>query len=152
MASDDLNQLDDWLAPLLARLEAHERRRLARLVATDLRRSQRERIKAQQNPDGTAFAPRRSRDRQGVIRRDAMFSKIRTAKYLRTRSSPAAATVGFFGRVASIAKTHQYGLRDRVSENGPRVKYAERELLGFSAVDRERVRDIVIDHLDTGQA
>lgn len=149
MASDDLSQLDDWLAPMLARLEAHERRRLARLVATDLRQSQRQRIKAQRNPDGSAFAPRKSRERQGRIRRGAMFAKLRTAKYLRTRSSPNAATVGFFGRVASIARTHQYGLRDRVSENGPRVKYAERELLGFSEADRERVGDLLIDYLTT---
>ncbi|WP_110709388.1 phage virion morphogenesis protein [Salinicola sp. CR57] len=148
MASDDLSQLDDWLAPLLARLQAHERRRLARLVATDLRRSQRERIKRQENPDGSAFASRRSRDRQGQIRRDAMFSKIRTAKYLQTRSSPNGATVGFFGRIASIARTHQYGLRDRVTENGPRVKYAERELLGFSEADRQRVSDGILDYLD----
>ncbi|OHV11203.1 phage virion morphogenesis protein [Kushneria phosphatilytica] len=147
MASDDMQQLDDWLAPLIARLDAHERRRLARVVATDLRRAQRERIKRQQNPDGSDFAPRKSRDRQGAIRRGVMFSKLRTAKYLRTRTSPDGATVGFFGRVASIARTHQYGLRDRVTENGPRVKYAQRELLGFSEADREHVRDLILDHL-----
>ena len=79
-----------------------------------------------------------------------MFSKIRTAKYLRIRSTPNAATAGFFGRVASIARTHQYGLRDRVTQNGPRVKYAERELLGFTDADRERVRDGIIDYLDGG--
>ncbi|WP_110675339.1 phage virion morphogenesis protein [Salinicola sp. RZ23] len=147
MASDDLSQLDDWLAPLLSRLEAHERRRLARLVATDLRRSQRERIKAQRNPDGSRYTPRRSRDQKGAIRRQAMFTKLRTAKYLRVRTSADSATVGFFGRVASIARTHQYGLRDRVAENGPRVKYAERELIGFTDADRERVRDGVLDYL-----
>ncbi|WP_110687024.1 phage virion morphogenesis protein [Salinicola aestuarinus] len=150
MASDDLNQLDDWLAPLIGQLDARSRRQLARTVATDLRRSQRERIKRQQNPDGSTFAPRRSRDRQGQIRRDAMFSTIRTAKYLRTRSTPNSATAGFFGRVGGIARTHQYGLRDRVTENGPRVKYAERELLGFSEADRERVRDGLLDHLTRG--
>ncbi|MEO1852710.1 phage virion morphogenesis protein [Chromohalobacter sp.] len=147
MARDDLQRLDDWLAPLLARLSAHERRRLARVVATDLRRSQRERIKRQENPDGSDYAPRRSRDRQGAIRRNAMFSKLRTAKYLRIRSSADVATVGFFGPVASIARTHQYGLRDRVTENGPRVEYARRELLGFAGPDRERVAHLVLDHL-----
>ncbi|WP_438767894.1 phage virion morphogenesis protein [Kushneria sp. TE3] len=146
--ADNIERLEDWAAPLLAKLNAKERRRLARVVATDLRRSQRERIKTQRNTDGTRYAPRKSQDQQGAIRRKAMFGKLRTAKYLRVRTSASGAEVGFFGQVASIAKTHQFGLRDRVAINGPRVQYEQRELLGFTDQDRTLLRDSLMHHLD----
>ncbi|MCM2131468.1 phage virion morphogenesis protein [Larsenimonas rhizosphaerae] len=148
--ADNIERLEDWAAPLLAKLDAKERRRLARVVATDLRRSQRERIKAQKNPDGTQYAQRKAQSQKGAIRRKAMFSKLRTAKYLRVRTSADGVEVGFFGRVASIAKTHQFGLRDRVAINGPRVQYEQRELLGFTDHDRTVLRDSLLDHLNHG--
>lgn len=145
--ADNIERLEDWAAPLLAKLDAKERRRLARVVTTDLRSSQRERIKAQKNPDGTRYAPRKAQEQKGAIRRKAMFAKLRTAKYLRVRTSADGVEVGFFGRVASIAKTHQFGLRDRVAINGPRVQYEQRELLGFTEHDRSLVQQSLLDHL-----
>lgn len=148
--ADDLQQLEDWVAPLLEKLDAKERRTLARNVARDLRRRQRDRIRSQENPDGTPYAPRKPqkwRAKQGGIRRRAMFSKLSTAKWLKATSRGDTAVVGFFGNVARIAKTHQYGLRDRVSRNGARIEYEQRELLGFTAADRELIRDSLIDHL-----
>lgn len=148
--ADDLQQLADWATPLLAKLEVRERRALARTIAQDLRRSQRARIRAQRNPDGTPFAPRqpqRLRGRQGAIRRRAMFAKLSTAKWLKATTQGDTAVLGFFGSVARIARTHQLGLRDRVSRNGPTVEYPQRELFGFTAQDRTRIRDLLIDHL-----
>ncbi|MGP9666001.1 phage virion morphogenesis protein [Halomonas sp. AOP22-C1-8] len=150
--SDDIQALDDWLSPLIAKLDAKQRRRLARKVAQDLRRRQRERIRAQTNPDGTPFAPRKVpslRAKQGGIRRRAMFSKLSTARWLKATNQGDTAVVGFFGNVARLTKTHQYGLRDRVSRDGPRVEYAQRELLGFTAQDREHIAGSVLTHLDT---
>lgn len=148
--ADDLQALEDWAAPLLARLEAKERRQLARTIARDLRRSQRERVKAQLNPDGSGFAPRKPkklRSKKGNIRRRAMFGKLTTAKWLKATARGDTAVVGFFGNVARLARTHQYGLRDRVARNGPSIEYPQRELLGFTAADRTRIRDILLDHL-----
>lgn len=148
--ADDLQQLADWAGPLLARLDAKERRALARSLARELRRGQRERIKAQRNPDGSEFAPRQPqkwRARQGGIRRRAMFDKLTTAKWLKATAQGDTAVVGFFGNVARIAKTHQYGLRDRVDRNGPTIEYPQRELLGFTEADRTRIRDALIEHL-----
>ncbi|MBY5930784.1 phage virion morphogenesis protein [Halomonas sp. DP8Y7-3] len=148
--ADDLQQLADWAGPLLARLDAKERRALARSLARELRRGQRERIKAQRNPDGSEFAPRQPqkwRARQGGIRRRAMFGKLATAKWLKATAQSDTAVVGFFGNVARIAKTHQYGLRDRVDRNGPTIEYPQRELLGFTEADRTRIRDALIEHL-----
>ncbi len=146
---DDLQALEDWVAPLLAQLDRKARRTLARQVAQDLRRAQRERIKAQQNPDGTPYEPRKPQHRaqQGAIRRRAMFAKIRTAKYLKARGSLEGAEVGFVSRVARIARVHQEGLRARVDRDGPRVRYPERRLVGFSHADRELIQDSVLRHL-----
>nr|WP_300309221.1 phage virion morphogenesis protein [Halomonas sp.] len=148
--ADNLQQLADWAGPLLVRLSAKERRTLARSLAQDLRRGQRERIKAQYNPDGSEYVPRKPqkwRARQGSIRRRAMFSKLTTAKWLKTTVRGDTAVVGFFGNVARLARTHQYGLRDRIDRGGPTIEYPQRELLGFTEADRTRIRDALIEHL-----
>lgn len=145
---DDLTQLENWVTPLLEKLSPKERRVLAREVARDLRTANRERIKAQTNPDGTPFEPRTQlRSRSGAIRRKAMFTKIRTAKYLRLATNADSASIHFTGRVARIARVHHYGLRDRVEKGGPQHQYARRQLLGFSSQDQARIRDSLIDHL-----
>lgn len=144
----ELDALEDWAAPLLERLEAGERRRLARTLATELRRSQRERIRRQRNPDGTPYEPRkRIRGKAGGIRRRAMFQKLATPRHLKIRTDAGSAAVGFFGRVARIAAVHHYGLRDKVDRDGPEYRYPARELLGFSDRDRALIRDFLIEHL-----
>ncbi|MDN7131778.1 phage virion morphogenesis protein [Halomonas sp. MC140] len=147
---DNMESIEDWVGPLLAKLDVKQRRALARNVARDLRRRQRERIRAQTNPDGTPFAPRKAqsfRAQQGSIRRRTMFSKLSTAKWLKAAAHGDTAVVGFFGNVGRLATTHQRGLKDRVSRDGPRVEYAQRELLGFTAQDREQIMDSVLTHL-----
>ncbi|MDP2128188.1 MAG: phage virion morphogenesis protein [Pseudohongiella sp.] len=145
----DLQDLETWAQPLLAKLSPAERRKLARTVAQQLRQTQRTRIAAQQNPDGSPFEPRKpqNRQRKGFVRRGAMFSKIRQATHLRVRVTDSGAEVGFFGRVAQIARVHQYGLRDHVTKSGTQTQYPQRELLGFSDSDRVLIRDLLIDHL-----
>jgi phage virion morphogenesis protein len=59
MATDSLQQLEDWAAPLLARLGPAEQRKLVRSIATDLRRRQMDRIGKQRNPDGSKYAARK---------------------------------------------------------------------------------------------
>lgn len=148
-----MQALEEWVGPLLAQLDIKQRRALARQVARDLRRRQRERIRAQTNPDGTPYAPRkeqRLRAQQGSIKRRTMFSKLTTAKWLKATAQGDTAVVGFLGNVARIATTHQRGLKDRVTRDGPRVEYAQRELLGFTAQDREDIMDSVLKHLSPG--
>ncbi|MFP1920414.1 phage virion morphogenesis protein [Lonsdalea quercina] len=129
----DTQRLDEWLSALLTQLSAGERKTLMRDVARTLRQQQQARIRLQQNPDGTAFAPRRttSRNKAGRIRRQ-MFSKLRTAKYLKATASADMASVAFTGAVQRIARVHHYGLRDRVHPKGLKICYAKRRLLGFN--------------------
>lgn len=214
--NDDMQRLGDWVAPLLEKMEPAERRKLAREIAKDVTQSQRLRIKAQRNPDGSKYEPRSTkkgekqknkpvrfmykkpggdervasmksyrdegfmltgydrvrnairsfrkdriryfmppppgggslRSQKGSIRRGAMYSKIRQAKHLKSKASPEAVIVGFSGQVASIARVHQYGLRDRVAPKGPKVDYPERRLLGFTDQDILMIQDKLLERFE----
>lgn len=143
-----MERLDAHLQGLLAAAGPGERRKLARDIATDLRARQQRRIAAQLNPDGTPYAPKKPRLRAGKGRiRRALFSRIRTARYLRIESSAEAAVITVAGRAARIARVHQYGLTDRVAPKGPEYRYPARRILGLAESDRAAIADRVIDHL-----
>ena len=146
-----LEALEDWVGPLLRKLEPTERGKLARSLAQDLRRNQQQRVKAQANPDGSKYAPRKKRDlrgKQGRVRRKLeMFQKLRKVAYLKAKGDGSALSVGFTGRVARIARVHQYGLRDRAERNAPQVQYDQREVLGFTDADLDLIRDGLLAHL-----
>lgn len=147
--ADDLRALEDWAGALLAKLEPGARRQLNQQIGRELRRSQQQRVAAQRNPDGTAYAPRKPRklrSKQGRIKRQ-MFSKLRQARHLKLRSTADAIAVSFMGRVARIARVHQYGLRDRPERGQAEVQYERRELLGFTDADLELIRDQLLQHL-----
>ncbi|MCS3745790.1 phage virion morphogenesis protein [Xanthomonas arboricola] len=143
---DDLTALEDWAAPLLARLQEGERRKLARKIGTALRRSQSQRIGRQQAPDGTPYAPRKEqlRDKSGRVIRKKMFAKLRQAKFLKVSASPNEVSVGFMGRVSRIARVHQEGMTERVRPSGPSATYARRRLLGISEHDKEEIMNLIL--------
>lgn len=143
--ANNLEALETWAAVLLARLEPGERSKLARSIGQELRRSQQKRVMAQENPDGSKFAPRKQRNLRGkqgrVKRKLAMFKKLRTASYLKVRGDSNAVTVGFTGRIARIARVHQYGLKDRAARGAPEVLYDQREVLGFTEDEKSKLYD-----------
>lgn len=145
-----LAPLDAYCSGLLASLESSERRKLARTIAATVRANQVKRIAAQLNPDGSAYVPRKPqklRGKKGRIRR-SMFTKLRTARYLKTEISSESAIISFAGEVQRIAKVHQLGLRDKVNRRkNIEVKYDARELLGITQSDVSLVADLVISHL-----
>ncbi|MBA1187565.1 phage virion morphogenesis protein [Pseudomonas entomophila] len=146
----DLNVLEDWAAPLLQRLEPAARTKLAKTLAQQVRRSQQQRITAQRNPDGTAFAPRkpRLRDKTGRVRGKAkMFRRLKTASMMKARGNASGLTVGFTGRLARIARVHQYGLHDAARPGSKSVKYARREILGWTPHDFSLLREQLLNHL-----
>lgn len=85
--------------------------------------------------------------RRPTIRQRAMFRRIRRSGSLNAGASDQEAWVGFAGRVAAVARVHQFGLFDRPSRTAAAVRYAERQLLGLTAADRQRLIDAVIEHL-----
>lgn len=151
--SNDLSTLETWAGALLAKLQPAHRNAVNRKVAQDLRRSQAQRIAAQRDPDGAGYTPRKQRKdlrgKKGRIKRQraAMFDKLRLQKHLKIKPDASQIAIGFFGRVARIARVHQYGLSDRVADKGPQYQYPARQLLGFSEADRELIRDSLLRHI-----
>ncbi|PHV34960.1 phage virion morphogenesis protein [Janthinobacterium sp. BJB312] len=153
--SDDLHALETWVGALLAKLQPAQRRAINQKVAIDLRRSQAQRIKAQQGPDGTAYPARKRRkefkEKNGRIKRQkaAMFTKIRTAKHLKVKATGDQIEVGFFGWVARVARVHQNGLRDKITMKGPTYRYSKRPLLGLHEAERALIQKSFLQHLTT---
>ncbi|MBM1189180.1 phage virion morphogenesis protein [Pseudomonas lundensis] len=146
--ANDLDALEDWAGALLNKLEPAARSKLARTLAQKLRRSQQQRVKQQLNPDGSAYAARKPRDlkgKKGRIKRQAkMFQKLPKASYLKAKGDGQSITVGFTGRVARIARVHQYGMKDRAEADAPEVRYEQREVLGFAKADLDLIRNTLI--------
>ncbi|OZI23024.1 phage virion morphogenesis protein [Bordetella genomosp. 9] len=151
MAQRPFTQLEKWAGALLARLSPAEQRKVNQKIAIALRRSQAARIAGQRNPDGTPFEPRRTRKnlrgKKGRIKKRAMFVRLRNNRNLKAKATPGDISVGFFGRVARIARVHQYGLRDRPARGMEDVQYPTRELLGFTDDDIDLIRDMLLRHL-----
>lgn len=135
---DDLTGLETWASTLLAKLDPAARRKLTSQIAQDLRRQQQTRIQAQQNPDGTPYAPRKQRKnirgKQGRIKKQkaSMFNKLRTNTHLKAKADCKGLEAGFYGSVARFAQVHQYGLRDRVVAGGGDVQYETRRIIGLT--------------------
>ncbi|OOF87342.1 phage virion morphogenesis protein [Rodentibacter ratti] len=147
-----VQEIQGKLTALVNNLSPQARRQLARNIGQALRKSQSARIARQQNPDGTGFEPRKPRknfrQKQGRIKRKAMFAKLRTAKHLKVRSNGNEVSVGFNGSSAAIAAVHQYGLKSSPSKNKDfKVQYAQRELLGFGNDDVAEIEKLILQQL-----
>ncbi|EMH4218323.1 phage virion morphogenesis protein [Serratia bockelmannii] len=144
----ELNPFETRLAGLIAKLSPQSRKSLAVAVSKRLRAGQQQHIKRQQAPDGTPYAPRKTRLRSKKRLRDrAMFSKLRTARYLKAQGNSDAAVVEFVGRVQRMANVHHYGLRDRPTPHSEAVKYDARPLLGFNSRIMNIIEVEIINHL-----
>ena len=150
--ANDLEALEGWAGVLLNKLEPAARSKLARSLAQKLRRSQQQRVKQQRNPDGSPYAARKPRELRGkqerIKRQVRMFQKMPKASYLKAKGDGQSITVGFTGRVARIARVHQYGLNDRAEANAPPIRYTRREVLGLTATDVALIRDGLLAHLN----
>ncbi|HGM5483700.1 TPA: phage virion morphogenesis protein [Serratia marcescens] len=147
----ELNPFDTRLAGLIAKLSPQSRKSLAVAVSKRLRADQQQHIKRQQAPDGTPYAPRKTRLRNKKRLRDrAMFSKLRTARYLKAQGNSDAAVVEFVGRVQRMVNVHHFGLRDRPTPHSDAVKYDARPLLGFSSKDLSNIEKEIVAFIIDG--
>ena len=78
-----------------------------------------------------------------------MFNVIKNAKYMRIDRTAQGTAIGFAGRVAFIARVHQYGLKDKISRFGPNVQYSRRELLGFTDEDINMIENDILNYISS---
>lgn len=147
----DFEPIEQLCRDLLLRTAAPERARLMRSIGREIRKSQSDRIAAQRDPEGAAFAPRRPKPdrggKKGRLRRAKMFRKLRMANSLKGGGNADEAWVGFGGRAARIAGIHQEGLEDAPAPGQPRVRYARRVLLGLTEAERQRILNLILARL-----
>ena len=153
--SDGIEQVKLAFTDLLKNISKPRRRLLYQQIGRELARNQRRRIKAQQNPDGTPFEPRKKRKqfskKKGRIKNQLMFKKIVSPSHLKLRYEQEGISLGFYGGDAAIANVHQYGLYSSPSKYKDfKVKYDQRELLGFSEEDIEMIERFVIKAIAEG--
>ncbi|MFQ2222449.1 phage virion morphogenesis protein [Aeromonas enteropelogenes] len=144
MAADALDQLGQQAAALLAKLSAPERRKLAAELARTMRTTQAERIRANKQPDGSPMAPRKPRAQRGAIRRK-MFTKLVKPAWFKASATATEAAVEFTGSANRLATVHHFGLRDKI--NGKEVQYPERQLIGITDTDIDRIEDRLLKSL-----
>lgn len=148
---NDFAPIEQLCRDLLLRTAAPERARLMRSIGREIRKSQSDRIAAQRDPDGAAFAPRHSRPKHGKnkgrLRQQKMFRKLRLAKILKGGGNADEAWVGFGGRAARIARIHQYGMSDSPAPGQPKVRYARRILLGLTEAEQRQILDLTLAQL-----
>lgn len=153
----ELQALETWATTLLQKLAPAQRSRMLLDVARRLRTANARRMRAQTDPEGAAWTPRkapgqalrskRERLRQEARQRNPMFAKLRQQKYLKARRDGDAAVVEFAGRAARIARVHHFGETDAVNPGGPSYDYPARELLGITSEDAEALRDVLLGYL-----
>ena len=148
--ADELTPLINTLQGVLDNVSPAGRRELAKAIGRGLRASQAARIKANIDPSGQPFEPRKPqnsiRQRKGGIRRK-MFQKLIRTHWLKAKASADAATVQFVGNATRIARISQFGLRDRVNKQGVEAQYPQRELLGLTAKEKDQIEDLVLELL-----
>jgi phage virion morphogenesis protein len=146
---NEFKPFEDKLAGLIASLSPAARRRMTAEIAKKLRTSQQQRIKRQQAPDGTPYVARKRqpvKGKKGRVKR-AMFTKLRTNRYMKAKGTDNAAVVEFVGRVQRMARVHQDGLKDKPNRFSEGVQYEERVLLGFAENSKSVLTDIVYKNL-----
>lgn len=145
--TNSIEQVKTAFDSLLDNVSKPRRRLMYQQIGRELARSQRRRIKAQQNPDGTAYEPRKKPKKKvkSKVKAGKMFDKISQPKFMRLRYENEGVSLGYEGGNAVIARIHQEGLIGRVRQDWHlKVKYASRELLGFTEADKQMIEDYVV--------
>lgn len=150
--SDSIKQVKSAFDALLTNISKPRRQLLYQQIGRELARSQRRRIKAQQNPDGSKYEARKKPKKvRSKIKQGAMFEKIRTQRFMKLKYENEGVSLGYEGANAVIARIHQEGLVGRVKKEwNVKVQYARRELLGFTEEDKQMVEECVIRALADG--
>ena len=142
-----LDRLNLTLDRMIEALSPAGKKRLLAYIARRVTAQNRQRIDKNITPEGVAFAPRKTKRGKGKIR-NRMFSKLKTAQWLKSRSTQESAQIRFVGTAAGMARVHHFGLRDKLAKHLEiRIQYPARPLLGVSPDDRSMIEDMILSRL-----
>lgn len=131
---------------LLEALSPAKQKALLKEIGLKLSQSQRKRITAQKEPDGSSFAPRKKpKKKSGRIKQEKLFKKLKTAKHLKRKIQTDSVAVGFYGRAGWIAKRHHYGMKE--TQGKVQIQNTPRKLLGASDEDMAMMEEVILKHL-----
>lgn len=144
----DLNELasalPEWATAIAAQLDDKELKKINRAIAVELRAANRERLRAQTDPDGDDFVkPLKSSN-------SPMFRELTKARHLKFKATTRYAQIGFKGSTARIARIHHEGQRSTVRpDSSKKFPYPQRELIGIANADRRIIIRVLRDSLTT---
>ncbi len=135
---------------ILETVEPKNRRKIARAISREVRAKQSDRILANVDSEGSAYPPRRKSTRRRVKKRPAkMFQKLGRRSRLRMRSNANVAAVEINPKDALIARTHHYGLKERIGRKQVH-RFEKRPLLGFGKEEEKLIGDLVLKSIAEG--
>lgn len=145
----DDQDLHDELTMLLKRVSPSGRRAIAKEIAMAIRTHRSNSIKANIDPDGQPFEPRKPQKRKKA-KKGRMFKKLSARRSMLAKYSAAEAKIAFLGKNIGIAEVHQEGGLGVVNDKGLKVRYPKRKLMGIGHKEREIVRESIINALANG--
>lgn len=143
--SEALEGFDAFFGKVLEGLSPAARRKASRKLGRALLRANLDRIRANQQPDGSPMEKRKSRfDRRGRLRKKKktgkMFPRLRLQRTWAIDARPDSVEISP-RRADMIARIHHEGSRGLVGRDGSGKKvfarYPTRRLLGFAREDEE---------------
>ena len=132
---DTLN-LDDLLAGLLWKLKPSKRKALIKQALRLVLKNNKQRIRQQQNVDGSSYTPRKPR--KNKTKKKMLIGFIPHLKILEATANQGKA--GIIKKSLGLATIHHHGLTDKQGQEMP-----ERQLMGLSDQDKEIVMDLFIN-------
>lgn len=142
--TDLASALPEWATGIASQLDKKELKKVNRAIAVELRAVNRERIRAQTDPDGDNFIqPLKSSN-------SPMFRELTKARHLKFKATSRYAQIGFQGSAARIARIHHEGQRSTVRpDSSKKFPYPERELIGISRADHHIIIRVLRHSLTT---
>lgn len=137
MTTITLSEIDRGLEDLLNRLSPAQLRKAMQEIAKYLRERNLFRITAQQNEDGSRYAPRKNRK---VSRKMLIGFK----RHISAKVGIDQLSVGIFGSAANLATIHHDGMTDKG------IQYPSRQLVTLPDADKEHIRQILLKHIIDG--
>lgn len=128
---------------LARRFSPANKRALVRRFLAAKKRDTRQAMMRQQAPDGSPWAPRTGGPRKG--RPKKMMAGL--ARSLMVKADATGGTIGWPGKAGHIARIHHEGGLDDVGPDGPRIRMAMRELIGWTGADEQALIDLMLDAL-----